>query len=224
MENLLGGGFLQALWSEPTWLVKQGNITRKHPDLFRLVSAANMLLEKRPNHTKSEAIGVRACASYPNALLLAQSSFVNISQVGNSFQIQCYSCKLTECVTSAEQKDLGTIIIVRWPPFVMLPVELGTEPWSDDSALQVLNALKDLIRPKRFVAALILGITALISIITTFAVATTALVQKIHTAHYVNTLNKNATMALLEQKAIDKKLESKINVLEEVVLALGQDI
>lgn len=104
---------------------------------------------------------------------------------------------------------MGTVIIVRRPPFVMLPVELGPEPWYDNSALQVLNTLRDLIRPKRFVAALILGITALISIITTFAVATTALVQEIHTAHYVNTLNKNVTMALLEQEAIDKKVRVK---------------
>ncbi|XP_037053515.1 endogenous retrovirus group K member 13-1 Env polyprotein-like [Peromyscus leucopus] len=183
-----------------------------------------MMLEKRPNHTQPKAIGLRACISYPNALLLAQSSFVNISQDGNSFRIICSSCKLTNCITSSEPKDLGTVIMVRRPPFVMLPVELGPEPWYDNSALQVLNTLRDLIRPKRFVAALILGITALISIITTYAVATTALVQEIHTAHYVNTLNKNVTMALLEQEAIDKKLESKINVLEEVVLALGQNI
>ncbi|XP_037054157.1 endogenous retrovirus group K member 13-1 Env polyprotein-like isoform X1 [Peromyscus leucopus] len=183
-----------------------------------------MMLEKKPNHTQPEAIGLRACVSYPNALLLTQSSFVNISQNGNSFRIICSSCKLTNCITSSERKELGTVILVRRPPFVMLPVELGPEPWYDNSALQVLSTLRDLIRPKRFVAALILGISALISIITTFAIATTALVQEIHTAHYVNTLSKNITMALLEQEAIDKKLESKINVLEEVVLALGQDI
>lgn len=106
---------------EPTWFATQGNITRKHSDLFRLVAAANMMLEKKPNHTQPEAIGLRACVSYPNALLLAQSSFVNISQNGNSFRIICSSCKLTNCITSSEPKDLGTVIIVRRPPFVMLP-------------------------------------------------------------------------------------------------------
>lgn len=50
------------------------------------------------------------------------------------------------------------------------------------------------------------------------------LLEEIHTAHYVNALNQNITSALLEQEAIDKKLEAKLNVLEEVVLALGQDI
>lgn len=87
------------------------------------------------------------------------------------------------------------MLIVRRPPFVMLPIDLGDEPWYDNSALRALTSLNNLIRPKRFAAALILGITALISILTTFAVATTALVQEIDTAHYVNALNKNITFA-----------------------------
>ena len=147
-----------------------------------------MFLDKRPNHTKSEPIGLRACISYPNALLLAQSAFVNITKVNKSYQVVCHSCKLTNCITSAEPKDLNVLLVVRRPPFVMLPVELGNDPWYDNSALQVLNMLRDLVRPRRFVAKIILGITALISILTTFAVATTALVQGIHTAHYVNAL------------------------------------
>lgn len=116
------------------------------------------------------------------------------------------------------------MLIVRRPPYVMLPVDLGDDPWYDNSAMQVLNILNELVRPKRFVAALILGITALISILTTFAVATTALVKEVHTAQFVNSLNQNVTLALMEQEHIDKKLEAKLNVLEEVVLALGQDI
>ena len=81
-----------------------------------------------------------------------------------------------------------------------------------------------LIRPKRFVAALILGISALIAILTTFAISIAALVQEMHTAQFVNDMNKNISLALSEQALIDRKLESKINALEEVVLALGQDI
>ncbi|XP_052016061.1 endogenous retrovirus group K member 7 Env polyprotein-like [Apodemus sylvaticus] len=184
-----------------------------------------MVLEKKPTDAKYNALGIKACVSYPYAMLLAQQAFVNISQEsGNSFKIYCHSCKLTNCISSSESKELGTIIIVRRPSYVMLPVELGSESWYDNAALQVLEDLKALIRPKRFVAALILGITALIAILTTFAVATIALVEEINTAHFVNDLNKNVSLALLEQEAIDKKLEAKINALEEVVLALGQDM
>ena len=211
---------------EPIWVAKapDSNVTVIHNDLFRLVAAANMFLEKRPGTSKVFPYEIRACISYPNALLLGHQIHVKISQVGKSYHVNCYSCKLTNCITSAEPKDLNVMLIVRRPPFVMLPVDLEDEPWYDNSALRVLTSLNDLIRPKRFAAALILGITALISILTTFAVATTALVQEIHTAHYVNALNKNITFALMEQASIDTKLETKINLLEEVVLTLGQDV
>lgn len=211
---------------EPIWVAKmpQSDTMIVHKDLFRLAAAVNVYLEKKPNTTKTVPYGIKACISYPYALFLGQQTHVIINQTGNSYYVQCHFCKLTNCITSSESKDLGVLLIVRRTPFVMLPVDLGDEPWYDNSALQVLSALNELIRPKRFVAALMLGTAALISILTTFTVATTALVQGIHTAHFVNTLNKNISSALMEQAYIDIKLEAKINVLEEVVLALGQDI
>lgn len=113
------------------------------------------------------------------------------------------------------------MITVKRPSFVMLPVNLKDETWYENSALQTLKKLQNLMRPKRFVAAILLGISALIAILISFAVATTALVKEIRTARSVNALNKNTTFALMEQAIIDIKLEAKINVLEEVVLALG---
>ena len=97
-------------------------------------------------------------------------------------------------------------------------------PWFENSGLQALKRLNELIRPKRFVAALILGITALIAILTSFTLSTTALVQQQHTAHFVNDMHKNISVALSELYFIDKKLEAKVNALKEVVLAIGQDI
>lgn len=115
-------------------------------------------------------------------MLLAQQAFVNISQEPeNSYLVTCHSCKLTNCISSAKPKDLDTVIIVRRPPYVLLPVELSEEPWYDYVALQVLEDFNALIRPKRFVAALVLDIATLISILTTFTVATTTLVETIQT-------------------------------------------
>ena len=71
----------------------------------------------------------------------------------------------------------------------MLPVELGNVPWFKNSGLQTLKRLNKFIRPKRFEAALILGITALIAILTSFALSTTALVQQLHAAHFVNDMH-----------------------------------
>ena len=64
----------------------------------------------------------------------------------------------------------------------------------------------NLLDQKRFVTALILGITALIAILTSFAVSTTGLVQQLHTSHFVI-----------------HKLEAKVNALKKkkVVLAIA---
>ena len=55
-------------------------------------------------------------------------------------------------------------------------------------------------------------------------VSTTALDQQLHTAHFVNDKHRNTSVALSELHTIDKKLEAKVNVLEVVVLTIGQDI
>ena len=74
-------------------------------------------------------------------------------------------------------------------------LELGNDPWFENLGLQTLKRLNELIRPKRFVAALILGITALIAILTSFVLSTTALVQQLHTAHFVNDKHRNISIA-----------------------------
>lgn len=45
---------------------------------------------------------------------------------------------------------------------------------------------------------ILLKISALIAILISFTMATTALVKKIHTAHYMNALNKNIIFALIK--------------------------
>lgn len=80
--------------------------------------------------------------------------------------------------------------------YVLLPVELKNVPWFDNSRIQTLERLNEFIRPKRFVAALILGITALIAVLTSFALSTTAPVQQLHTAYFVNDMLKNISIAL----------------------------
>ena len=54
------------------------------------------------------------------------------------------------------------MIIVKHPSFVMLPVDLKDETWCENSVLQTLKKLHNLMRPKRFVAANLLGISHLL--------------------------------------------------------------
>ena len=66
-------------------------------------------------------------------------------------------------------------------------------------------------RPKRFIAALVVGITALIAIIASVMVSVVALSKEVHTASFVDHLFKNVSVALTMQEIIDKKIENRVN-------------
>ena len=95
--------------------------------------------------------------------------------------------------------------------------------WLDDYALKVLYEFNGLIsQPNRFVAALIVGITALIAIIASVMFSAVVLSKETHTSLFVDQLSKNVSVALTTQEIIDKKIENKVNALEEAVLLMGQ--
>ena len=115
-------------------------------------------------------------------------------------------------------------MIVKQPPYLMVPVKLEGQ-WFDDYALKVLYELNGLIsQPKRFIAALVMGVTALTAIIASVTVSVVVLTKEVHTASFVNQLSKNVSLALTTQEIIDKKIENKVNALEEAVLLMGQEI
>ena len=115
-------------------------------------------------------------------------------------------------------------MIVKQQPYLMVPVKLEGQ-WLDDLALKVLYEFNSLIsQPKRFIAALIVGITMLISIIASVMVSAVALSKEVHTASFVDQLSKNVSVALTTQEIIDRKIENKVSALEEAVLLIGQDI
>ena len=88
------------------------------------------------------------------------------------------------------------MILLKRPVYVLLPVELKNDPWFKNSGMQTLKRLSELIRPKRFV-------TALIAILISFALSTTALVQQLHTDYFVNEMHRNISIALSELHIID---------------------
>ena len=86
-------------------------------------------------------------------------------------------------------------MIVKQQPYLMVPVKLEGQ-WLDDLALKVLYEFNSLIsQPKRFIAALIVGITALIAIIASVMVSAVALSKDVHTASSVDQLSKNVSTA-----------------------------
>ncbi|XP_037704039.1 endogenous retrovirus group K member 13-1 Env polyprotein-like isoform X1 [Choloepus didactylus] len=140
----------------------------------------------------------------------------------NVYTISCMSCLLTNSISNIGHN--ATILVLKQPPFVMLPVKTDG-PWYDSPGLQALQEVNyALKRQKRIIGAIIVGITALISIIGAVVAVTTALVQEVHTARYVDALSRNVMLALAAQENIDKKLEAKVNTLEEAVETLGNQL
>lgn len=115
-------------------------------------------------------------------------------------------------------------VCLRQPPYVLLLVNV-TGSWFSNLGIEALHrdnlALK---RLKRFVAALILGTTALIGVISRFALSTASLVKEIHTAHHVEQLPKNVSVVLRIQENIGKELQDRLSALEEAVLFMGNQI
>ena len=77
---------------------------------------------------------------------------------------------------------------------------------------------------RRFVGLIILGTAALISAITSVTVAAISLTQQVHTAQYVDSMSKNVSLTLATQEAIERKLEMRVDALEEAVIHIGTEL
>ena len=90
----------------------------------------------------------------------------------------------------------------------------------------------------RFVGLLILENSALITTTTTVTVTITitvtitvtvaaiSLTQQVHTAQYVDTMSKNVFffLTLATQEAIERKLEMRVDALEEAIMHIGTEL
>ena len=54
--------------------------------------------------------------------------------------------------------------------------------------------------------------------------AAISLTQQVHTARYVNDMSKNVSLAVATQEIIDKKLELKVDALEEAIMHIGTEL
>ncbi|KAL0615946.1 envelope glycoprotein [Plecturocebus cupreus] len=172
------------------------------------------------SYPTQRTVYVQACVASPYALLYGD---IKITENNGHYSITCSACTLTNCLDSTVFPT-PVILIVHQPPYVMLPVNISG-PWYDERALQLLNQMRDLmIRHKRFIGLLITSILAIVSIVATAATAAVSLTHSVQNAVYVNHLARNISVAMGTQKDIDKKLEKKLNALEETVTILGNKI
>ncbi|XP_043342705.1 endogenous retrovirus group K member 7 Env polyprotein-like [Cervus canadensis] len=161
----------------------------------------------------------RACVPYP-FMIIAGS--VNLTKNNSQYYIHCFNCTLTNCIRGI--RNNSGVLIVKQPPFVMLPVNL-TEPWYEESGLELWQRVRmALARPRRGIGLIILGVVTLITLIASAVTASVSLAQSVHTASIVDDLAKNTSKALGIQEDIDRKLEDRLNALYDAVSFLGEEV
>ena len=83
---------------------------------------------------------------------------------------------LSSCLTP--QYNVCSLVVLRCPPYLMVPITASTY-WYDNYGLAILQ-LQDLMQSWQFVGLLMLGMSALITAITSVTVAATSLTQQVH--------------------------------------------
>ena len=128
---------------------------------------------------------------------------------------------LSSCLTP--QYNVCSFVVLQRPAYLMIPVTV-TSHWYDNYGLAVLQQLQDLMQQQQFVDLLILGISALIAAVTSVTEAAISLTQQVHTAQNVDTMSKNVSLTLATQEVIDRKLEMRVDALEEAIMHIGTEL
>ena len=193
------------------------------PELWRALAAMTLVILRRP--LNEQRYIVQACVHSSYAFLLAKNqNELGVFEGETVYNVECVNCFISNCVDGNDYSNYKAVMIVKQQPYLMVPVKLEGQ-WLDDLALKVLYEFNSLIsQPKRFIAALIVGITALIAIIASVMVSAVALSKEVHAASFVDQLSKNVSIALTTQEIIDRKIENRVNALEITVLLIGQEI
>ena len=79
-------------------------------------------------------------------------------------------------------------------------------------------------RSRRLAGLLLLGIATLITGITSVYMAAVSLTEQVHTAQYVDAMSKNVSLALATEEAIFRKLEMRIDALEEAIMHIRTEL
>ena len=196
------------------------------PEIWRALAATPLVILSWPENDSTYS--VLACLPSPYVFLFTNDSkrlHIQMNYSGGPNIVCCKQCMLSSCLTP--QYNICSFVVLQRPPYLMVPVAVNTY-WYDNYGLAVLQQLQDLMHSQWFggiiIIIIIIGISALITAITSVTVAAISLTQQVHTAQYVNDVSNNVSLALAMQEIIDRKLEVKIDALEEVVMHIGTEL
>ena len=159
------------------------------PELWRALAAVTPVTLHRP--LNEQRYIVRACVHSPYAFLFAKNqSDLGVFEGETVYNVKRVYYFISNGADGSDYSNYKAVMIVKQPPYLMAPVKLEGQ-WFEDYALKVLYEFNVLIsRPKIFIAALIVGITALIAIIASVMASALALSKEVHTALFADQLSK----------------------------------
>ena len=192
------------------------------PEIWKALAATAPVSLYRPD--SNSTYSVLACLPSPYVFLFTNDSKklnVRMNYSGGPNIVTCEQCMLSSCLTP--QYNVCSFVVLQRPPYLMIPVTV-TSHWYDNYGLAVLQQLQDLMQQQQFVDLLILGISALIAAVTSVTEAAISLTQQVHTAQNVDTMSKNVSLTLATQEVIDRKLEMRVDALEEAIMHIGTEL
>ena len=92
-----------------------------------------------------------------------------------------------------------------------------TREWEDPNGIVALNYALASLRVRWFVGTIIAFIVSAIIVAATAAMATTALIESVQTAHAVDIFLTNSTLQILQQAPIDQEILTRISAVESAL-------
>ncbi|XP_044803371.1 endogenous retrovirus group K member 6 Env polyprotein [Bubalus bubalis] len=192
------------------------------PEIWKALTATAPITLTRPENTSTYS--VLACLPSPYVFLFTNDSKrlnIHMNYSGGPNIVTCEQCMLSSCLTP--QYNVSSFVVLQRPPYLMVPVTITTH-WYDNYGLAVLQQVRDLMRSRRLAGLLFLGVATLITGIASVSMAAVSLTKQVHTAQYVDAMSKNVSLALATEEAIFRKLEMRIDALEEAILHIGNEL
>ena len=118
------------------------------PKLWKTLAAMTPVILHRP--LNEQRYIVRACVHSPYAFLFAKNqSDLGVFKRKTLYNVKSVNCFISNCVNRNDYSNYKTVMVVKQPPYLMVPVKLEGQ-WFDNYALKFLYELNGLIsQPKR---------------------------------------------------------------------------
>ncbi|KAL0623436.1 LOW QUALITY PROTEIN: Endogenous retrovirus group K member 25 Env polyprotein [Plecturocebus cupreus] len=192
-------------WSTPVYTTFSGKAYTSLEAVYILISYVCSSGSRSVSYPTRHTIYTQSCVASPYAIIAGN---VSLPELLARIPFYCENCILTNCIDSS-LFPAHTLLLVHQPPMLCYPLMFLDRGMMKRPFL-FSNKFGSYDPPKRFLA--------------TAATAAVSLAHSVQTATYVNHLAKNISVMMGTQMDINKKMDEKLNALEQTVTILGDKL